>query len=486
MIGIRAYGGYVPRRRLQRQAIVEANSWFNPGLRGYSKGERSMCNWDEDSLTMAVEAARDCLQSERSADISAIFLASTTLPFTDRQNAGILATALNFSENMMTMDVSSSQRAGTTALINALQLAKGGGCVLYTAAEKRRTKSAGANELLYGDGAAALLLGQGHATSFGQVVAELLGYHQLATDFVDHYRGQNEEFDYNWEERWIRDEGYMKIVPRALAGAFEAAGVAADEIDHFAIPTTIRNVAVNLAKKVGIRGEAVRDNLHMVMGQAGTAHAPVMLVHALQQAEAGQTICVVGWGQGCDVLIFRATDKMSAMADRKGIAGSLARRKEESNYSKFLAFNGLVTQEKGLRGEVDKQTALSTLYRNKQTVLGFVGGRCEKCGTVQFPKSKICVNPNCGAFHTQVDHGFSEIPASVQSWTADNLTYTEDPPQHFGMVIFAEGGRLMADFTDVDVGGVAVGDKMRMVFRVKEVDRQRNFTRYFWKATPTG
>ena len=481
MIGIRAYGGYVPRRRLQRQAIVEANSWFNAGLRGYAKGERAMCNWDEDSLTMAVEAARDCLQSERPEDISAIFLASTTLPFADRQNAGIMATALNFSENLMTMDVSSSQRAGTTALINALQLAAGGANVLFATAEKRRAKSASASEMLYGDAAAALLLGQGD-----DVVAELLGHHQLATDFVDHYRGQNEDFDYNWEERWIRDEGYMKIVPRALEGAFEAAGVAADQIDHFALPATIRNVAVNVAKKAGINPEAVRDNLHMVLGEAGTAHATVMLVHALQQAEPGQTICVVGWGQGCDVLIFRTTDKLSAMADRNGITGALARRKEESNYSKFLAFNGLVTQEKGLRAEVDKQTALSTLYRNKHTVLGFVGGKCEKCGTVQFPKSKICVNPNCGAFHTQVNHGFSETLASVQSWTADNLTYTEDPPQHFGMVVFAEGGRLMADFTDVDVGGVAVGDKMRMVFRVKEVDRQRNFTRYFWKATPAG
>ena len=279
MIGIKAYGGYIPRRRLQRAAIIEANSWFNAGIKGYAKGERSMCNWDEDSLTMAVEAARDCLQSERPEDITAIFLASTTLPFSDRQNAGIMATALNFSENIMTMDVSSSQRAGTTALINALQLAGGGANVLYATAEKRRAKSASANEMLYGDAAAALLLGQGD-----DVVAELLGHHQLATDFVDHYRGQNEDFDYNWEERWIRDEGYMKIVPRALEGAFAAAGVAADQIDHFALPATIRNVAANVAKAVGINPEAVRDNLRLVLGEAGTAHAAVMLIHALQDA----------------------------------------------------------------------------------------------------------------------------------------------------------------------------------------------------------
>lgn len=59
MSGIVAYGAYIPRLRLSRTAAVEANAWFNAGLKGMAKGERSMCNWDEDSLTMAVEAARD-------------------------------------------------------------------------------------------------------------------------------------------------------------------------------------------------------------------------------------------------------------------------------------------------------------------------------------------------------------------------------------------------------------------------------------------
>ena len=59
MVGIVAYGAYVPRLRLNRQAVYDANKWFAGGLRGLAKGERSMANWDEDSITMAVEAARD-------------------------------------------------------------------------------------------------------------------------------------------------------------------------------------------------------------------------------------------------------------------------------------------------------------------------------------------------------------------------------------------------------------------------------------------
>ena len=125
MVGISAFGAYVPRRRLQRTAVVEANGWFNAGLKGYARGERSMCNWDEDVITMAVEAARDCFQGER-PEIGAIHLASTTLPFTDRQNAGIIATALNYGDDMSTMDISSSQRAATTGLITPLKLVPGG------------------------------------------------------------------------------------------------------------------------------------------------------------------------------------------------------------------------------------------------------------------------------------------------------------------------------------------------------------------------
>ena len=63
-VGILAFGAYLPRLRLSRKAVAEANAWFNPGLKGLAKGERTMCNWDEDTVTMAVEAARDCLTGQ--------------------------------------------------------------------------------------------------------------------------------------------------------------------------------------------------------------------------------------------------------------------------------------------------------------------------------------------------------------------------------------------------------------------------------------
>ena len=483
-VGIHAFGGYVPRRRLQREVIAATNAWFNPGLKGLGKGERSIANWDEDAVTMAVEAARDALGSTgRDGDvIQGLYLASTSLPFQDRQNAGIVAEALHLGHSLRTLDVTGSQRAGTSALVTALQaVAGGGGPVLVVGAEKRRTKAASPLELTTGDGAAALLIAQGGGA------ARLLGHATETVDFVDHYRGQNQAFDYVWEERWVRDEGYLEIVPKAVVRALDAAAVEPGAVTHFCFPSAARRVAAMLASKLGIPAASVRDNLQGTCGEAGAAHPLLMLVHALEQARPGDKVLVTGFGQGCDALVVEAGERLAAATPLLGIAGHLTRRREETNYQRYLVINDLVTIERGLRAEVDKQTGLPTLYRNKDMLLGFIGGRCRTCETPQYPKSNVCANPTCNAVDSQDDYPFSERTATLNSHTADRLTYSPDPPAYYGMVQFDEGGRAMMDLADIDPDTeLQVGQPMRMVFRVKDYDTNRGFRRYFWKATPAG
>jgi uncharacterized OB-fold protein len=250
------------------------------------------------------------------------------------------------------------------------------------------------------------------------------------------------------------------------------------------MPCTSPGVTAGVASKVGIRPETVRDTLHLACGETGTAHPIVMFVDALQDAGPGEKILVVGFGQGCDALLFETTPALMKLPKRRGTRGSLARRKEERNYMKYLSFNRLVVQERGIRAENNPQTALAALYRNRRMLLGLVGGYCEACDTPQFPKSEVCVNPACHAVSSQRDHEFSDEPGSILSWSADALVYSADPPAHYGMVQFQRGGRFMADFTDCDVGGVAVGMPVRMVFRIRGVDESRGMVRYFWKAAP--
>ncbi len=238
-----------------------------------------------------------------------------------------------------------------------------------------------------------------------------------------------------------------------------------------------------LAKRCGIAPEAVRDNLAATVGDCGSARPLLMLVHALQHAGPGEKILVVQFGNGVDALLFETTDALSGFS-RGGVTAALDRRRPETNYMKFLAFNGLVEIEKGMRAEIDKKTALTVVYRKSDMLTGLVGGKCRQCGTAQFPRTRICVNPNCKAVDSQDPYSFAEQEGTVLSWSADFLTYSMSPPNHYGMITFADGGRFMADITDVEQGQVDSGTKVKMVFRIKDFDSKRGFVRYFWKAVP--
>ena len=251
------------------------------------------------------------------------------------------------------------------------------------------------------------------------------------------------------------------------------------------MPATIGRAVQGIASNSGIDKSVIRDNLHLQCGETGTAHALVMLLHLLEtDAKPGDVVMLVGFGQGCDVMLFRVTDRLADFRPDNGITGCLANRREESNYQKFLAFNNLVTLEKGMRAEKDSKTALTVLYRKRDMLMGLIGGKCKQCGTAQFPRQDICVNPQCHASHSQEPYSFVEESGKIQSWSADYLTYTMDPPSHYGMIVFDNGGRFMSDITDVAPGEIDVGTQVKMVFRIKEFDRKRGFIRYFWKGVP--
>ena len=435
-----------------------------------------MANWDEDSITMAVEAARDCLTSHNAEDVRNLYFASTTHPFKDRQNAGVIGTALSIEQNLSATDIGGSLKAGASALVAGLNASKDGAPSLVTAADKRLARVASANELNYGDGAAALLCGTEN------VIAKLIGHHSVSMDFVDHFRGDETDFDYGWEERWIRDEGYSKIVPPAIKSGLAAAKLKGSDITHFIMPSPMPAVPKQMAKACGVADGAVRDLLGANLGDTGCAHALVMLVDALETAKAGDKIMVVAFGQGVDVLAFEVTAENAKLPKRKGVSGWLARRKEEKNYMKFLAFNEMLPLDKGMRAEFDKKTALSVLWRKRDMIYGLVGGKCKVCGTVQFPRSQVCVK--CGELDTQQPESLSGLVGRVKSYTEDWLAYTPLPPYIYGNVEYDGGANCMLEFTDFAPGAVQVGSAVRMVFRIKDFDTRRSFRRYFWKPAP--
>lgn len=474
--GIVSFGAYIPRLRLQRAAMALATAWFNPALAGLGRGERAIANWDEDAVTMAVEAARDCLSERDRAHLRRVILASTTLPFADRQNAGIVKEALALNDEVAALDITGSQRSGASALIAALEMTTAGP-TLCLASDRRLARAGSAAEFLNGDAAAALLVGQ------SEVIAEYLGGHSVTVDFVDHYRAAGREHDYEWESRWIRDEGYAKLIPATITAALSKLGLEASAVDMLIAPVPAAGVDRLVAAAVGVRPEAVCDSLQDRLGFAGAAQPLVLLADALAKAKPGMLILVAAFGQGVDVLAFRTTEKIARRNACLGVDGWLARRRPESNYLKHLAFTGEVSLDGGMRSELDLKTPPTMLYRDRRTILSLMGGRCRVTGAVQYPKTDISVSPNARLVGTQDDYCLADLRARIVTFTADHLAFSPDPPSCYGMIDFEGGGRMMVDMVDLDEAGLKVGDPVRMMFRLKR-DDARGFKHYFWKAAP--
>lgn len=475
-VGIRSYGVYIPRLRMARAAIADAHKWALPALKGLAKGEKSLCNWDEDAITMAVEAGRDCLRDTPADGIGHLCLASTTAPYAELQNAAVVSAALRLPQSTGVSDAGGSTRSGLTAITTACSTPDSG--TLLVAADKRSGKPGSAQEMLYGSAAAALLLGRGP-----DLVARYLGTESVTVPFVDRFRKAGERFDYVWEERWIRDEGVARIVPAAVSRLLERIGRTPADIACFGLAGAPAGSDKRVAKALSIAPDRVLPDLRMEIGDTGTAHAPLQIAAALERAAPGDCIVVASFAQGCEVVAFEMLAQPQA-GQRRGLAGALARRAEESAYLKMLSFEDHIALDWGMRAEADNKTALTQLYRAADQIFGFVGGRCDACGAVQFPRLPACVN--CGAVDAQTPHPLADEPAKVATYTADWLQYSPAPPLYMGLVQFDAGARLLMEMVDVDPAALDVGTPLEMRFRIKDRDRLRQYDRYFWKAAPTG
>jgi 3-hydroxy-3-methylglutaryl CoA synthase len=471
--GIVSFGAYVPRLRLDRQAIAAAHRWMAPGLRGQAKGARAFCSWDEDSVTMAVEAARDALGSRDGGGLKAIALATTRPVYADLQATALIAGALDLPRSLRSFDGGFTQRAGTSGLIAML---RGGEAGLFIASDAPLGKPASTQEMTFGAGAAAFILGTEN------VAARLVGSASIIDNFVDHFREAGAAHAYHGEERWVRDEGSAKLVPEAARAALADAGLGISDIQHLVMPAMLRVAAGDVVKRLGFAGRVV-DDLHAECGYAGAAAAPLMLARALEDAAPGERILVLSFGQGADAMILEVTEEIVRARPVRGVSGSLAQGLLTDSYMRYLSFTDQVELEWGMRAEKSAKTALSEVWRSGGQIEPFHAGQCGQCGTIQFPQLQYCVNCHApGAGFTPVS--LRDAPARVMTQTADSLSYYPSPPLYVGFVQFANGARVQMEMVDIGPDGIESGTELEMVFRVKEKDRQRGYSRYFWKAAP--
>jgi 3-hydroxy-3-methylglutaryl CoA synthase len=482
MVGICSYGGYIPRYRLNRGVIFDAMGWLNPATIASARGEKAVANFDEDAITLAVAAGLDCLRGVDRSAVDGTYFASTSLPFKERLNAGIISAALALDEHVRAADFSGGLKSSTTALLAATAAVAAGNArkLVVTAAECRLGAPASPQEMIFGDAAAAFVVGS------DDVVAELKGSYSTTYDFVDHFRGPFAKFDRQWEDRWIRDLGFEFIIPETLKGFAAKYSVKTEDFAKIIYPCHYGAERKKLNKGLGITPEQDQNNLLGEVGDAGSAQVMVMLAHALEDAQPGDNILVIGFGSGSDALWFQATDKITDAPKTRGISAYLAAKKELDKYGKYLVWRDIVPADLGPRAEEDIWTRWSFDWRQRKAIYGLFGSKCGACGTVTFPPQRICVNPDCGAVDKDDPILLSDKRAKVFNFTGDNLAASNDPPAVYGTVEFETGGRFQFDFTDCEVEDLSVGMEMEMSFRRRTYDTKRGISRYFWKAVPAG
>ena len=477
MAGITSYGAYIPLQRIVRKTLSAATGWSTSAAS--LPGEKAVANYDEDSLTMAVAAAIDCMYEIEREKIDGLYFATTTPPYRERQNAGIIAIALDLRPDIRTSDFSDSIKAGTGALLAACDAVKAGSDenILVCASDCRLGKAGSPQEVIFGEGAAALILGN------SDVIASLEGFYSLSYDFMDQWRADGDKFNRMWEDRWIRDEGYTKFIPEAISGLLQKYGLEIKDFAKVIYPCIYLREHAGIAKRLQLDPAQIQQEMLTSIGDTGTAHSLMMLVAALEDAKPGDKILLASYGNGSDALFFQVTEQIEKSRDRRGIKKHLASRKELTSYEKYSSFHNVIPMEMGFRGEVGP-SLVSMMWRERKTILTLCGTKCKRCGTPQYPAQRICVNPDCGAIDEMEEYRFSDKKCKLFSYTMDSLAFSASPPEMYGVVDFEGGGRFTFNITDCDPESLKVDMPVEMTFRRKYVDNVRGIHGYFWKAMP--
>jgi len=456
--------------RLGRDTI--ANAWG----RGSLKGERSVANNDEDALTMAVESGVNCLKQLDRAQIDGLYFATTNAPYKEKLCSGLVATALDFRNDVVTADFGNSLRAGTGALRAALDTVKAGSAdtILVTASDCRLAYPRSDQEQLFGDGSAALMIGK------RDVVAEVENVASINREIVDVWRNDTDLFVRVGEGRFILTEGYMASMKAIISKILNDSGKQASDIDKLVIPSPDYRSSTKLAKGLGFDAEKqIQDPLLSNVGHCGAAHPLMLLIAALEDAKPGNTILMAGYGDGADAFILKVTEQMGVLKEGRSIKANLESKMTLSSYQKFLSFRGVVEPVSGEPFRL--LPSASNYWRDQESILRCYGSKCNQCGHSEFPVQRIC--GKCRAKDDYVKIRYSDKQGKVFTFTKDQLAGRSDDPVVIQTVFDMEDGtRFYLMMTDCDPQEVAVGLPVELTFR--RLHEGANFHNYFWKCRP--
>lgn len=452
MIGITGYSVYVPRRRLRRETISAA--WGGTAVPGC----KAVMGFDEDSLTMAQAAAWPL-----AAGTQALSFASTTAPYWQRSAAGLIAAACDLPASVATADYGGSLRCGTTALRSALDAVSAGTAqsAVVAASDSRDGMPESAEEMLFGDAAAAVAVGREN------LLAELVASVTRSDDFPDEWRRDTDPQVRSFASKYSLTRGYAENVAAAGRALLEKSGVKPEQIARAAFVSTDGRSQVAAAKALGIPAPRVEDSRAGDLGITGAAMPLFLMAQALDRAQAGDLIMVIAYGDGADALLLRSLGRGPRLqADSRSM-----------EIRSYAIYRKLREHWRGTPAGTEISNVM--LRREESQNVRLHGSVCPVCGLVQFPIAKVCVgcrNRDGLAEKALVRRG------RVFTFTKDFLYDAPAQPTVMAVVDLHDGGRFLCQMTDTDPDTVEIGMEVELVLRRMREGAGDHY--YYWKARP--
>jgi hydroxymethylglutaryl-CoA synthase len=465
LVGIVAYGGYVPATRLPL-AMIHGGRVKEGGA------EKAVAGFDEDAITMAVSAATNCLHGIDRTTIDGVYFATTTSPFREKLAAAFIAKALDLRSNINTIDFTGSLRAGAGALLAATHAVQANADkqILVVVADSRLAAPHSPIEMNMGDAAAAFLIGT------DGVVAVIGSSFSHADEIYDVWRAEHDEYLRSWEDRFNVMHGYTGNILAACLGLFEKTGANAQDFHSAVVSGPDARSVSAVAKKVGFPVGSLQDAFFGRVGNCGAAFAPLLLVAALEAAKTGDRLLAAFYGDGAEVLSLEVVN--SSFRAHHSIDWYLARGKALRSYDSYLKSRHLDAGEHDRRG--GEGVPATVHYREKDSDISFLGQRCTQCGTVHFPACRVCYS--CFTKDQFEAVRLSDKTGKVMSYSFDYFFPSPEPPVIVGVCEVDNGARVYVQMTEATTDSLRCDLPVEFVFR--KIHEAGNKPNYFWKSRP--
>ena len=465
MVGVKSFAAYIPRHRLGK----ETEGWG-------SSAEKAIANFDEDSVTMAVAAGRECLNALDPAAVDGLLFATTTPPYAEKQCAAIIATALDLRRDIFAADVTGVLRAGTTALKMAMDSINAGSAkqILVVAADTRLAAPRGEMERNMGDGAASLLLSQ------AGVVATIEGTHFITENMLDMWRSQGDPFIRTWEDRFMNEEGLERILPDAVAGFMKKSDLTPKDFTRVAFYAPDARRHSQLGRRMGFSPEQLQDPMFGTVGNTGAAYPLMLLVGALEESGNGDLLLTASYGDGSDVLSFRVSENIAALKDGVGLKKRIESKVVIPSYETYARWRDVWTSDAAARRPPPAVPSVTAMWRESDQNIRLYGAKCNKCGSIQHPPQRVCTV--CLSKDDFEPARLSDKKGTVFTYSMDYLAGSTDTPLVVTVINFEGGGRMLCMMTDRELDEVHVGMPVEMSFRKLRV--VNGIHNYYWKSVP--